>query len=184
MVLIKFDVMNKTLPIFIFLMLHVGTTVYAQDNYTAPHTEWGQPDLQGAWNFSTNIPMQRPAMFGDKDFLTEEEIETRTNQTELGLQALNNVGSGGYNIFWLEMGSGRDNRTSLITYPENDRLPDLVEGSSTLNGGLGPGCCREGSVRLVVGGIAKDGPKDRCVVGLNARPPFFPSLYNNNIQMV
>ena len=29
------------------------------DDYTAPRTEYGQPDLQGVWNFSSNIPMQR-----------------------------------------------------------------------------------------------------------------------------
>ena len=33
-------------------------------DYEVPRTEWDQPDLQGVWNFSSNIPMSRPAMFG------------------------------------------------------------------------------------------------------------------------
>ena len=34
---------------------------FAADDYVAPRTQWGQPDLQGVWNFSSNIPMQRPS---------------------------------------------------------------------------------------------------------------------------
>ena len=174
--------------ISVFLSALISVSV-AQSDYSAPRTEWGQPDLQGVWNFSTNIPMQRPAFFGDKEFLTDEEIEALAAQTELGLQALNNSGSGGYNTFWLEMGSGKDNRTSLITYPSNGQLPEIVEGAPTINGGLGPDVAGERPVRFIVGGIAKDGPEDRglserCLVGFNAGPPFFPSLYNNNIQII
>ena len=47
--------------------------VFAQ-NYEVPRTQWGQPDLQGVWNFSSNVPMQRPSRFGERQFLTEEEI--------------------------------------------------------------------------------------------------------------
>ena len=44
-------------------------------------------------------------------------------------------------------------------------------------------------VRTLVGGIAKDGPEDRglserCLVGFNSGPPFTPSLYNNNVQII
>ena len=30
------------------------------DGYVVPTTEWGQPDLQGVWNFNSETPMQRP----------------------------------------------------------------------------------------------------------------------------
>ena len=49
-------------------------TSFAAEPYKAPRTEWGQPDLQGVWNFSSNTPMQRPERFGERQFLTEEEI--------------------------------------------------------------------------------------------------------------
>jgi len=44
-------------------------------------------------------------------------------------------------------------------------------------------------VRMVVGGIAKDGPEDRglserCILGFNSGPPFEPNLYNNNVQLI
>ena len=160
-----------------------------EEAYTVPQTEWGQPDLQGVWNFSSFIPLERPAFFGDKEFLTEQEIAALAAQTEAGLEAINNIGVGGYNTFWVEMGGDRDNRTSLITYPENGRLPEPVEGGPVQVGGLGPDEPGTRPVRMVVGGIAKDGPEarglsERCIVGFNAGPPFTPNLYNNNIQII
>ena len=160
-----------------------------EEAYAAPRTEWGQPDLQGVWNFSSFIPLERPAFFGDKEFLTEQEITALAAQTEAGLEAINNIGVGGYNTFWVEMGGDRDNRTSLITYPENGRLPESVEGVPVQVGGLGPDEPGTRPVRMVVGGIAKDGPEDRglserCIVGFNAGPPFTPNLYNNNVQII
>ena len=160
-----------------------------EEAYAAPRTEWGQPELQGVWNFSSFIPLERPAFFGDKEFLTEQEIAALAAQTEAGLEAINNIGVGGYNTFWVEMGGDRDNRTSLITYPENGRLPESVEGVPVQVGGLGPDEPGTRPVRMVVGGIAKDGPEDRglserCIVGFNAGPPFTPNLYNNNVQII
>lgn len=162
--------------------------VAAQD-YVVPENEYGQPDLSGVWNFSSFIPMERPAFFGDKTFLTDEEIAGLAAQTEAGLQAINNIGVGGYNTFWTEMGGAGDNRTSLITYPENGRLPETVEGVDIQVGGLGPDEPGTRPVRMVVGGIAKDGPEDRgiserCLVGFNAGPPFTPNLYNNNVHLI
>jgi hypothetical protein len=161
----------------------------AQDDFQVPRTQWGQPDLQGVWNFSSVIPLQRPAFFGDKQFLTEEDLAALTAQTEAGLEAINNAGTGGYNTFWTEMGHGNDNRTSLIEYPENGRLPEIQEGVPIQRGGLGPDEPGERPVRMIVGGISKDGPEDRglserCIVGFNAGPPFTPNLYNNNVQII
>ena len=153
-----------------------------------PRTEYGQPDLQGVWNFSTNIPLERPAAFADRAYLTAEDIAALAARTEAGLQALNDSGANGYNTFWLEMGDGKDTRTSLITYPENGRLPEVREGAERINGGLGPDVDGERPVRFIVGGIGKNGPEDRglserCLVGFNAGPPFTPNLYNNNVQI-
>jgi hypothetical protein len=169
-------------------LLSVGFAQAQTSDFAVPRTQWGQPDLQGVWNFATNIPLERPAAFADKAFLTDEEIAAIAAQTEAGLQALTDAGPNGYNTFWLEMGSGKDNRTSLITYPENGRLPAIREGTSRVNGGLGDDVAGERPVRFIVGGIGKDGPEDRglserCMIGFNAGPPFTPNLYNNNIQI-
>ena len=49
----------------------VAVPALAQDS--APRTAWGEPDLQGVWDFRTITPMQRPERYGDKEFLTAEE---------------------------------------------------------------------------------------------------------------
>jgi len=181
--------MKKITTLFaVFAVFYVGVVQAQEAAYEVPATEWGQPDLQGVWNFATNIPLERPAVFADKAILTDEEIAALAAQTEFGLQALNDAGANGYNTFWLEMGSGLDNRTSLITYPENGRLPPVREGASRINGGLGDDVDGTRPVRFIVGGIGKDGPEDRglserCLMGFNAGPPFTPNLYTNTIQI-
>ena len=48
-----------------------------QTNYTAPRTPWGDPDLQGMWDTRTYTPLERPAEFGTRQFMTEEEAAER-----------------------------------------------------------------------------------------------------------
>ena len=48
--------------------------------YTAPKTAWGDPDLQGQWPATANIPMQRPPNLGERATLTEEELKQREAQ--------------------------------------------------------------------------------------------------------
>ena len=57
-----------------FILSGSALTLFAQD-YEAPRTEWDQPDLQGVWNWSSNVPMQRPSQYGERQFLTQEEVE-------------------------------------------------------------------------------------------------------------
>src|SRR5437016_4070256 len=41
---------------------------------SALETPWGEPDLQGIWTNETEIPLQRPARFANKEFFTNAEI--------------------------------------------------------------------------------------------------------------
>lgn len=172
------------------------SAVHAQNGYQVPRTEYGQPDIQGVWNFSSNTPLQRPREFADKEFLSAEDIARLQARREAALANSNGQavpestgGVGGYNDFWVESaGIGENQRTSLIIYPENGRLPATQEGVQIQYGGLGPDVPGTRPVRYTVGGIAKDGPEDRglserCIVGFNSGPPFVPSLYNNNVQI-
>src|SRR5579864_5219959 len=42
--------------------------------WTLPRTPDGQPDLQGYWTSLSFTPMERPAKYGGREFLTEEEM--------------------------------------------------------------------------------------------------------------
>ncbi len=168
---------------------------FAADDYQAPRTEWGQPDLQGVWNFSSNVPMQRPMRYGDRQFLTPEEVraiaEERAARDASSDAALAIEGvDGSYNDFWIEnAGIGGTVRTSHIIYPTDGQLPALVEGAIATQGQYGGDTTGESRpVRIAAGGIGTDGPEDRglserCIVGFNSGPPFIPSLYNNNVQI-
>jgi hypothetical protein len=38
-------------------------------------TPWGAPDLQGTWSNTTVVPFQRPAQFGNREFMTDAEYQ-------------------------------------------------------------------------------------------------------------
>ena len=174
----------------------VAVPALAQDS--APRTAWGEPDLQGVWDFRTITPMQRPERYGDKEFLTAEEAAALDQaavdrEVRLWTQASERTESGGnvdrrgagqapgsYNQFWIDSGtrSVDTRQTSLITYPPNGRYPSLTaEGQ------------RRSDARRA---YAREHPADtwedfssgvRCILGFNAGPPFTPSAYNNNMQL-
>ena len=137
--------------------------------------------------------MQRNESLGDREYFTTEENEENRELSVSTFEARAEShfdGVGGYNSFWYERAAiGYDLRTSLITYPENGRIPPAVEGAFMQRGGVSEDFPSERPVRFVVGGIAKDGPEDRglserCIVGFNSGPPFMPSSYNNNVQLI
>ena len=49
-----------------------GNTAEAEA-WTPPKTAWGDPDLQGIYNYGTSTPLQRPAQVGDKQVLSDDE---------------------------------------------------------------------------------------------------------------
>ena len=155
----------------------------------APQTAWGQPDLQGVWDFRSITPLQRPERLENQEFLTEEEAaeleqaavardaaawDREARRTEAG----GNVGA--YNNFWMDRGQKAvgTRRTSLIVDPPNGRMPEQTTAAQQ----------RAGVRRDYRREHPADGPEDfsngvRCILGFNAGPPFTPSAYNNNMQL-
>ena len=197
--------LKKLLLIYVLTAFSSLVAAQSNNNYEVQRTEWGQPDLQGVWNFSSDVPMQRPLTYGTQEFLSQEEIQERRDAIMAQRAAADEAAArlnidpdapeessnpGGYNDFWFETaGLGDVVRTSHIVYPENGRQPDYVEGANRQFGGLGSDVPGDRPVRYVVGGIDKGGPEDRglserCIVGFNSGPPFVPSLYNNNMQII
>jgi len=179
---------------FLFGCLVARVALGAED-YSVPRTQWDHPDLQGVWNFSSEVPMQRPEALGNRQFLTDEEIAAeqgeriqligsrRPIRSDNGVEAIYN------DNMWAEnRGGGANVRTSLVIYPLNGRVPEVVEGVEYQPGGERD-TRGERPVRFTVGGIGRDGPEDRglserCLVGFNAGPQLMPSVYNNNVQII
>ena len=52
--------------------------------FVQPRTPWGDPDLQGFWPGveMVGVPLQRPARFGTRNVLTDEEFEQRARDMQ------------------------------------------------------------------------------------------------------
>src|SRR5436305_9615296 len=95
------------------------------------------PDLQGVWNFSTITPLERPAEFAGREFMTdaeavrfEERVAQQSNRDNRSDNRDADVASA-YNEFWWDRGSrvARVNgkaRTPLIVSPSDGRVPALT----------------------------------------------------------
>ncbi|MGB0230502.1 MAG: hypothetical protein ACPF89_04045 [Pseudohongiellaceae bacterium] len=198
--------LNLGVLLMLLSVLGSASTAVAQQKTEPLQTEWGHHDLEGVWNFSSDIPFQRPEEFGYREFLTPEEISTI--QTRLSAEAAAGARVSpdaamadrgapstderfvyGYDHFWYEMAPIADTvRTSQIIYPKNGRLPALVADAPRGQSGFLADAQGQRPVRTGSGGIGKDGPEDRglperCILGLNGLPPYRPSRYNNNLQI-
>ena len=120
--------------------------------WQVPRTRWGDPDLQGIWtNEAVNTPMERPAKFGNRAFLTEEELAEAEKEAQAEYERRLKVedpggprstadakrAAGGfeagirgeeYNNFWMERPKKRRvwGRTSLVVDPPDGRIPPFT----------------------------------------------------------
>jgi hypothetical protein len=154
-----------------------------------PRTPWGDPDLQGVWNFGTNTPLQRPREWAGRERLTEEEVAAAnlkwstfaTSELRSALTPEYDL-SLNFNQFWWDLGPSTG-RTSLITDPADGRLPPLTAERRAYESS--PEANRLQAVR---GGLAPArGPEDlelndRCLV--DRQVPITPSSDNNYAQIV
>lgn len=123
--------MTRILPLVVVVLVMGAASAAGQDaKYKAPRTAEGRPDLQGVWNFNSSVPLQRAEAFATRKSFTKEEFEQQRAARQAGLAMLLKFAPvEDVALDWMD-GSPRleDLRTSLISYPENGRLPALVEG--------------------------------------------------------
>src|ERR687897_108121 len=104
-------------------------TAQTSANWQVPRTPWGHPDLQGVWDPTTGTPLERPAQYKDREFLTDEEAaereRTRFAQFDSPDRGPRNP-TGDYGSVWREGSKNALNRTSLIIDPPDGRLPPLT----------------------------------------------------------
>ena len=65
----------------LLLAFSIAGSCLAQ-TWTAPKTAWGDPDLQGVYTTDdlNGVPMTRPAKYGTRRYLTEQEFAERANE--------------------------------------------------------------------------------------------------------
>lgn len=167
--------------------------------WTPPRTGWGHPDLQGVWNYASDTPMERPAEFGNRAFLTDEEVAKRAQATierrfkqdnrqsavEAGPAGLEGAG-GNYNRFWTDHPRA-SRQTSFVIDPPDGKIPPHTPAAKRSYAELEK--IRKG-IDLdapTPGGFVEDlGPRGlftRCILSFNSGPPMTPCCYNENVQI-
>jgi hypothetical protein len=166
--------------------------------WNPPHTAYGQPDLQGIWNYSTLTPLERPAELAGKAVLTEDEaaefekrilqrsnVDANRGTTATARGVINGTVetedlASAYNEFWWDRGTKvvGTRRTSLIVDPPDGRIPPLT-----------PQAQKRMAALAVANQRLAQGPEDRplserCIVRPNSGPPMTPTGYNNNFQLI
>jgi hypothetical protein len=145
-------------------------------SFSVPKTPWGDPDLQGIWNFGTITPLERPADLGNRATLTPEEV-AKLNQLEAvrgdtRLADPKRDVEVAYNSAWWDRGVSTG-RTSLIIDPPDGRLPPYTPEGRARKERLDQRGYDSWEDRAL---------NERCLV---YRPvPVRSSGYNNNNQIV
>jgi hypothetical protein len=150
-------------------------------------TPWGDPDIQGTWTSDDCIgtPMNRPANFGDRLYLTEQELAAKQSTIErqqvndlvetVNANAKAGTGPPGH---WGERARRPCRQTSLVIDPSNGRTPEMLP---------------EAKLRPVPEGAGNNTPKAdsweyfsyyiRCITR-GVPGSIFPVIYGNGQQIV
>ena len=189
--------------LFASLCLAVAVTLSAQappsasTPYAPPKTPWGDPDLQGIWPGTdmVGVPFERPAQFGNRLFLTEEEFKAREKQAQHQAEvdvldfdltkppdeivALGDVGGvTSPPPHWLERGMP-SRQSSLIVDPADGKMPPMTPEGQARQKGAG------GTYAKQTGFKSADelGPYDRCI-SRGVVGSMMPVVYNNGNEII
>ena len=180
-----------------FIVTIIGPAAQSPAGKNVARTPWGDPDIQGTWTSEPElgVPFERPAEFGDRQTLTDQEFTARQAQARKQLEVDNaefdvdtadtsNAGETGSATspppHWLERGTP-SRRTSMVIDPPNGRIPPLTAEAQARN-----------KQRRVVRGSFGNGPfngpedftlYDRCLTR-SVPNAIFPAIYNANTQIV
>jgi hypothetical protein len=151
-----------------------------------PRTSWGDPDLQGVWDYRTITPLERRPELGDREFYTDDEVAQLEGRAARRMDAPPDPNAPANLVhaqYLTDPGRRVDDahRTSLIVDPPNGKMPPLTPAALE----------RQAAARAANAGARSGGKADsyrdrtlleRCITrGLPGA--ILPGLYNNNIRI-
>ena len=162
--------------------------------WTPPRTAWGDPDISGLFTTDDElgVPFERPAQFGDRQFVTPEEFAQRRTQVERQEEADREefvaprqnadggpvAGGTGPPGHWIERGKP-SRRTSLVIDPPDGRIP-FVNDEARRRGAAAAARTPEG---ILFRGPEDLDKYDRCITR-GFPHVIFPTIYDNTSQIV
>jgi hypothetical protein len=188
---------------FVTVALAITPLFAAAQSSTGTQMPWGDPDLQGVWDYRTITPLERPGDQADKEFLTEEEaagleqdilernarLLTRSPEATSASDQVDRREDGTpgfYNNFWLDRGTTAvgTRRTSLVVAPPDGRLPQLTPEAQRWADSAEARRIAEvrRGARPAQSWTDLDAG-DRCIQHAKAGPPISVGGYNNNVQL-
>jgi hypothetical protein len=179
-----------------------------QKSWAPPRTAWGHPDLQGIWTTDDmrGVPMSRPAQYGTRAYLTDQEFADREATRERARQTQDR---GAVGTFRNEEGTRSFSYTSMVVDPDDGRVPPALPAASERQStpgtyGLGPfdswldfnlydRCITRGVVGSFGPAVYGNGARilqtpdaviisyemvhDTRIIPLDGRPPLDPSIH-------
>ncbi len=162
--------------------------------WTTPRTPDGKPDLHGYWISTSFTPLERPAKYNGREFLTAQEAEAvqkaglqRRTQTDPAGAGEPHYDSTAFGLTPFQQGFVPNNRTSLVVDPLDGRIPPLTpeakpraratgDNENIEAGGPGGGVVHADTARDL-------GVLTNCL-SMSGGPPIFPGGYNNGVYIL
>jgi hypothetical protein len=172
-----------------------AVTATSTKSWTMPRTPDGQPDLHGYWTSETFTPLERPAKYQGREFLSDKEAE---EAQKAGLQRAYErtyddpveepvYDSTTFGLTPALEGFSPNKRTSLIVDPPDGRLPPRTPEALARPKAIGDRDYIEPDGH---GGVIvhADTPRDIGVrttcVSMSGGPPILPGAYNNGLYIM
>jgi hypothetical protein len=174
--------------------------------WVTPRMADGHPDFSGYWNNLTFTPLERPAKYGNREFLTDDEMKAvfksgvkgsfdpgaQGSEDRYGGELFNpdsvDYDATTYGLSPWQNGIQPNPRTSLVVDPPDGRIPPItaeakarIAKSTTPGGGFPYVVDDHHGGAVVHADRAKDLGQNTSCVTQSGGPPLIPSEYNSGL---
>lgn len=185
--------MRRGMFLGIGLLAVVSASAESVGKWNAPKTPWGHPDLQGIWTSDDlhDVPLERPKEFGTRRFLTEDELAKRSQSVQSQLTTIetaerpkdgfwakqSGVDAAAVPANWVEFARRASRLTSLVTVPQDGRIPALTEEGKQRR------AAQPGYFNMHPASWEDSTMYDRCI-SRGVTGSYFPAIYGNGSQII